>query len=176
MDNDLNVFIVDDSSSDIVLLKKYISKSLPNAVYVTADGMQTFTEKLEWANPDIFISDYNMPDCNGLEILLLVKEKFPNTPFVFVTGMLNDEEKTAEAILKGAQGYLLKSNISLSGEFITKVLENHKTINALIEERAQTIDSIKLNFNKLFELFKGQNDKQIIVDQFLKLESLISKI
>ncbi|MBK8635250.1 MAG: response regulator [Saprospiraceae bacterium] len=65
--------------------------------------------------PHIVISDYNLPDCTGLDLLLYTKQHYPSVPFVFITGMLNDEEKTAEVILNGANGYILKQNVSTVG-------------------------------------------------------------
>ncbi|MEM0993166.1 MAG: response regulator [Bacteroidota bacterium] len=72
---------------------------------------------------DLILTDYNLPDYNGLEALLVSKEKMPQVPFVFVTGTLNDEEKVAQAVLRGASGYILKDNLKEIEERLNPIIQ-----------------------------------------------------
>lgn len=126
IDRIINVLILEDLSTDQILLKRHISKKLPNAIFTVADSKESFKERLSWSNYDIIVSDYNLPGYNGLEALLEVKEKMSHVPFIFVTGTLNDEEKAANAILKGASGYLLKQNMNQLGEQLVDTLEKSR--------------------------------------------------
>lgn len=54
----------------------------------------------------------------------------PQVPFVFVTGTLNDEEKVAQAVLRGASGYILKDNLK----------EIEERLNPIIQQSLQSIE------------------------------------
>lgn len=47
----------------------------------------------------------------------------PQVPFVFVTGTLNDEEKVAQAVLRGASGYILKDNLKEIEERLNPIIQ-----------------------------------------------------
>ena len=118
MDKPIKVFILEDLKTDQYLIKRQITKFAPDAVFTIASSGKEFKEKLAWGVPDIILSDYQLPDYNGLEALLFVREKIPHIPFVFVTGLLNNEETVADTILEGAAGYILKDNL---GDIPTKI-------------------------------------------------------
>lgn len=56
---------------------------------------------------DCIVSDYNMPELNGLKLLRQVKEEYPDLPFILFTGR-GSEEVAAEAITAGVTDYLQK--------------------------------------------------------------------
>jgi len=56
---------------------------------------------------DCLITDYMLPDLNGLEILRIVQQERPDLPIIFVTGH-GDMQTTIEAIKHGAFDYLEK--------------------------------------------------------------------
>jgi PAS domain S-box-containing protein len=58
---------------------------------------------------DCVLSDYDMPDVDGLELLARVRQTHPNTPFVLYTGK-GGEEIAAEAIGKGVDDYVQKGS------------------------------------------------------------------
>lgn len=57
--------------------------------------------------PDVVLMDIDMPYVNGIEGLKLIKEKFPEIKILMQT-IFEDEEKIFEAIVAGADGYILK--------------------------------------------------------------------
>jgi CheY-like chemotaxis protein len=112
LEKSLNILMLEDMKTDAELIKRQVLKIAPQAVITIARNRAEFFEKIEWSVPDIVLADYNLPDFNGLEALLHIRKKKPMLPFIFITGILNDEEKVAEAILNGASGYVLKENLS----------------------------------------------------------------
>ncbi len=111
MSKPLKVLILEDRKTDLALVKRQVKKVAADAIFTVAVNGAEFKEKINWGVPDVILSDYNLPDYNGVEALLLAKEKMPHVPFVFITGMLNNEEEVATAVLKGASGYILKDNL-----------------------------------------------------------------
>src|SRR5690606_31913318 len=58
------------------------------------------------SNFDLILADYNLPDCNGMELLDSI-QRACNTPVIMVTGE-NVGHIAAEAIRKGATDYVVK--------------------------------------------------------------------
>lgn len=119
---------------DLELVKRQVRKSNAAVLFAVARNREEFEEKIVDFQPDIVLSDYNLPDMNGLEALLYVREHLDDTPFVFITGILNDEEKVAETILKGASGYLLKENLKNLPELLDAVVARNAKLLSNREE------------------------------------------
>jgi PAS domain S-box-containing protein len=81
---------------------------------------------------DCVVSDYEMPTRNGIEFLELVREEYPDLPFILYTGKGN-EEVASDAISAGVTDYLQKD----SGTSQYAVLAN-RIRNAVDRYRAQT--------------------------------------
>ena len=58
--------------------------------------------------PDLILMDIEMPDCDGLTALRLIRAELPQIKIVMLTVSASDEN-LFEAIKSGASGYLLKS-------------------------------------------------------------------
>ncbi|MBV8049424.1 MAG: EAL domain-containing protein [Paludibacterium sp.] len=59
---------------------------------------------------DIVLSDFSLPDYDGLSALILRSTLVPEVPFIFVTGALG-EERAVEMLHIGASDYVLKGNL-----------------------------------------------------------------
>ena len=68
---------------------------------------------------------------------------------MYVTGILNDEAKVAEAIFKGADGFVLKDKLAMLPQVLTEVMEKHKQQHQLRLAHQDTIRQNKLLFQKL---------------------------
>ncbi|CAO3428227.1 sensor histidine kinase [Azospirillum doebereinerae] len=68
---------------------------------------RSFLEALERESFDLILSDFALPDFDGMQALELVRERLPETPFIFVSGMLG-EENAIEALKRGATDYVVK--------------------------------------------------------------------
>lgn len=144
IDNVVRILLLEDRKEEAELTTRMVLKSLPNAMFTVADNKADFMEKIHWAEYNLVLGDYNLPDYNGLEALLYIRGQFPSLPFIFVTGTLNSEEKAADAILRGANGYVLKDNLPVLGDTIINIL------NLAAEEREKArIASHKRNERKL---------------------------
>lgn len=154
----LKVLMLEDLKTDQELIKRGVLKAAPEAVFIIASNREEFEDKLNWVVPDLILGDYNIPGYNGLEALLLVREKIPHVPFIFVTGSLNDEQKVAETILKGASGYILKERLSELPERVEQVLRQEES---RFKEREVLIQQKKrkqLLLQKLEAILKNSSD------------------
>ena len=122
------VFLLEDQELDLALNKRQVRKYRADVLFASARNRTEFEAKLVDFQPDLVVSDYNLPDMNGLDALLYVREHLDGTPFVFVTGVLNDEEKVADTILNGASGYILKENLSRLPEVLERVVDQNRAV------------------------------------------------
>ncbi len=105
-----NVLIVDDSSSMRSVIKKVISLSgfRMDGCIEAGNGQEGLSAlEREWV--DVIISDINMPEMSGLEMLRRMKEHsvYRDIP-VIVVSTEGSEERISEAIRCGAKGFIKK--------------------------------------------------------------------
>jgi CheY-like chemotaxis protein len=153
----LKVFILEDMPVDLELIKRQVRKYSPSVLFAVARHRAEFEEKVIQFQPDIILSDYNLPDMNGLEALIYVREHLDSTPFIFITGILNNEEKVAEAVLSGASGYLLKDNLKKLPELLDRVLARNRENQARQEEQWERKRQAQLKLRKSIARLRALN-------------------
>lgn len=158
IEKNLNVLMLEDQQTDALLIKRQVKKALPECIITVARNRSEFFEKIEWLVPDIILSDYNLPDINGLEALLYIREKKPQLPFIFISGALNDEEKVAEAVLQGANGYVLKGNLDAIPEKIVEVLKNAEAQQSAAAQQARQHREAIVSIQKSLALLEKAPD------------------
>jgi len=98
---------VDDDSAFVEMVKTFLERKREDINVTTetavGDGIETLREK----TIDCVISDYEMPEQDGLDFLELVRDDHPDLPFILFTGK-GDEEIASEAITAGVTEYLQK--------------------------------------------------------------------
>ena len=92
----------------------------------TAEGLQRLQEE----QFDCVVSDYEMPDTDGIEFLEQVRETDPAVPFILFTGR-GSEAIASEAISAGVTDYLQKQSgadqYELLANRITNAVEGYRT-------------------------------------------------
>jgi len=111
MENELKILFVEDVPADVEFAKRILDKEGIKFQSRIVENEIDFIRELEQFVPDIIISDYRMPHFNGMRALKISLEKCPNTPFILLTGSLN-EETAVECIKSGASDYLIKEQIT----------------------------------------------------------------
>jgi PAS domain S-box-containing protein len=72
---------------------------------------------------DCVVSDYDMPNTDGLEFLDIVRERYPDLPFILFTGK-GSEEIASEAIAADVTDYMQKGVRSDQYEVLANRIEN----------------------------------------------------
>ncbi|WP_339784850.1 MAG: response regulator [Imperialibacter sp.] len=72
-----------------------------------AETGEALLHQLTTTKADIILLDISLPDKSGLDILPLVREKYPDTKCIMLT-MHEELQYVKESLKKGASGYLLK--------------------------------------------------------------------
>ncbi|HEY5122359.1 MAG TPA: response regulator, partial [Ignavibacteria bacterium] len=100
-----NILIVDDESSQRIILKGYLEQT-GYKVFEAATGAEAI-KIISDQLIDIVLSDYKMPDINGLALLMRTKVLNPEISFVIITAF-GTIENAVKAMKKGAFDYLTK--------------------------------------------------------------------
>jgi two-component system, OmpR family, response regulator len=120
------IMIVDDDKAMLQLLE--MSLSQVGGMQVSAcDSGKTALENLVEFAPEIVLLDANMPDIDGPETLVLIRQQagYENVPIIFVTGDTRESEKTKlESI--GAIGVITKPFDPMAiSEQVNAIVERH---------------------------------------------------
>jgi len=99
------ILVVDDEE-DLRLSLKFKLKSAGFDVDVAADGEEAL-EKLKAKPTDVVLLDINMPRMSGIEALTIIRQKYPQTEIIMLTGM-QDVKTAVECMDKGAFYYVTK--------------------------------------------------------------------
>ena len=67
-------------------------------------------EQFRAHRPDVTLMDVQMPEVNGIDAIVKIREEFPNARIIVLTTYSGDAQ-AARAIKAGASGYLLKSMV-----------------------------------------------------------------
>lgn len=110
MAENLIVLFVEDLVTDYELALYEIKKGKPDIVSMRVDTKADYINALHNFKPDIIISDYIMPEFNGMFALDIKKELAPDTPFIMLTGSTN-EETAVQCMKAGADDYVIKEHI-----------------------------------------------------------------
>jgi PAS domain S-box-containing protein len=117
----LRVLILEDVPMDAELVEYELGRARIPFEARRVDTRERFLGELEAFRPDVILSDYTLPRFDGMAALALAREHAPATPFLIVTGSIN-EETAVGAMKAGAADYLLKSNLARIGPAIEGAL------------------------------------------------------
>jgi PAS domain S-box-containing protein len=127
MDKTLKILFVEDVISDAELIWHEIEKSQILFTKQLIDNQNDFVAALKTTCPDIIISDYALPQFDGMTALSIRNELCPMTAFILVTGSIN-EEVAVECMKSGADDYILKENLARLGPAINNSINKLKLI------------------------------------------------
>ncbi len=120
MANPLKLLLAEDSDDDAELLLRVLRRHGFEVVYQRVDTESDFVAALE-AEPDVVISDYEIPGFSGMRALELVREHGSDVPFILVSGTVG-EDTAVEAMRRGAVDYLLKDRLARLGVAVAHAL------------------------------------------------------
>lgn len=108
VDQTIKTLHVDDDESLVEMVATFLERESEQISVITKTSVEEGLSILESQQIDVVISDYDMPEQNGLEFLEKVRDGYPELPFILFTGK-GDEEIASEAITAGVTDYLQKT-------------------------------------------------------------------
>src|SRR5271170_3178244 len=121
MKQPLQLVMVEDSAADAELVARQLAKA---GLVVDIRRVQTeeeFVSALQNRKPDLILSDFSLPQFDGLRAFDLALVHAPETPFIYVSGTIG-EERAIEALQRGATDYVLKGNLARLANAVERAL------------------------------------------------------
>lgn len=102
------VLIADDSKTSQMLVKTTLQR-IPGLEFVTADDGRAALEVVKSAHVDLLVTDINMPEMDGIELVRAVRERSDTRalPILIITAK-GEEAARDQGLALGANGYILK--------------------------------------------------------------------
>ncbi len=100
-----SILIVDDEKDLLNSLARYLSYEY--VIYTASSGSEAIQRLYEHSEIDLILSDVEMPEMDGIELLNKVKTSNKNIPFIFITGS-SVVKQAVDAMRKGAYDYQTK--------------------------------------------------------------------
>jgi two-component system cell cycle response regulator len=101
----LRLLIIEDDTDQRELIRETLEDYFGRGTVVGVESRAAALSQ-DLSNFDLILADYNLPDCNGMELLETMQSRC-RTPVIMVTGE-NVGHIAAEAIRKGATDYVVK--------------------------------------------------------------------
>jgi len=130
--DDITVLHVDDNPNFSEVVSEFLEREDTAFSIVTATSVEEALTVLHDNSIDCIVSDYDMPNRDGLDFLELVRDDYPDLPFILFTGK-GSEEIASQSISAGVTDYLQKG----AGTEQYTVLAN-RIQNAVRSARAET--------------------------------------
>jgi DNA-binding NtrC family response regulator len=119
------ILVVDDDDAIRDTLYELLSEEY---LCQTAETAEKAFARLEADSYDVVLTDISMPGLSGLELLGHIRQKFPNTPVIMISG-IGDQDHAQGLIKLGAFDFLLKPfSLDVVEKSVKRALEYNKRL------------------------------------------------
>ena len=138
------ILVVDDDDTIRDTLYELLSEEY---LCQTAETAEKAFARLEADSYDVVLTDISMPGLSGLELLGHIRQKFPNTPVIMISG-IGDQDHAQGLIKLGAFDFLLKpfsldvveKSVKRAVEYNKRLKESEVKISERDEEKKEASD------------------------------------
>jgi PAS domain S-box-containing protein len=162
----IRILHVEDVPADAELAERELRQAGFEIDIRRVETREAFLAALADFAPDLILSDYRLPEFDGMQALRLAKEHSAETPVIITTGSVN-EETAVECMKAGAVDYVLKEQLGRLGTAVRSALEAQRL---RVERRRAEKDIARLNA-ELEEalawqrhIFEGSRDAVFVTD------------
>jgi DNA-binding NtrC family response regulator len=159
----VRMLFLEDVDTDAELVVRRLRQDGVQCIYTRVETEQAFVAALRERKYDIILSDFSLPQFDGMSALALANEELPDIPFIFVSGTIG-EERAIEALRCGAVDYVLKSNLKRLAPAVTRALREAEQK----AERAAQQNRIA-RLTRILEMLSGINTAVVRIRARLEL-------
>lgn len=149
----LKVLVVDDSPIDRALVTGLIKSRKECSLLEASNGHEALIV-IEEQHPELVLTDLQMPEMNGLELVTTIKDRYPNIPVILMTAQ-GSEEIAALALQHGAASYVPKRRLADD-----LVLTLERVENTAREERRRSL--LMHHLTETLTCFTLQSDPELL--------------
>jgi CheY-like chemotaxis protein len=112
------VLIVDDSPVDRKLIGGLLNRDSDWTIEYAENGAKALA-RMQIVDVDVIVTDLNMPEMDGLDLVRAVRVQYPDLPVILITGQ-GSEGLAIEALEQGAASYVPKQRLA---EMLSETLD-----------------------------------------------------
>ncbi|MAI35265.1 MAG: hypothetical protein CBE00_12070 [Planctomycetaceae bacterium TMED240] len=155
-----HILVVDDSPTQLRQIQFLLERE-GFVVQSALDGVQALAS-IEDNMPMLVVTDLQMPEMNGLELVASVKETIPSLPVILTTSQ-GSEEIASQALKAGAASYVPKRELN---DTLIPVLQQVMAVN----KAAKAVPNVAQNAVESNITLEVTNDESKIPDIISRLE------
>lgn len=177
----IKILAIDDNLDNLITIQALVYESFPNAIVIKSLSGREGLESAAKENPDVILLDIVMPEMDGFEVCLRLKEdkNLCDIPVVFVTALKGDKQSRIKGLEVGGEAFLakpideselvaqIKAMVKIKEANIQKRNENIRLI-ALVEERTQELNRTHVATLNLLEDLKNENEARKKIEEALR--------
>jgi len=149
MTTPLQLLLLEDDPADAELILHFLRKSGLQATAVTASDEMQYHLAIRTRVFDAVLADNSLPQFSSVEALALLQQTGRDTAFILVTGTVS-EEFAVDVMHKGADDYILKSNLARLPAAIKQAIERRRAKKEKREAEVALIQSER-RYRTLFQ-------------------------
>src|SRR5262249_54131162 len=147
------ILVVEDNAVDRLLVGRLLAKDMNLTTAYAGNGREAL-DMLAKEAPDLVLTDMQMPEMDGLELVREVRARFPLVPVILITAH-GSEEIAVQALRSGAASYVPKQN--LAGELV-------KTVESVLNlaDSYRRRHHLRQRLTRMESQFALENDRALI--------------
>jgi DNA-binding NtrC family response regulator len=123
---------------------------LEDCEFQIVETRKDFRNALDTFQPDVILSDFSLPQFDGLKALQLTLEHAPLTPLIIWTSSIS-EDVAVDCMKAGASNYVIKENLKRLAPAVTHALEEREVLVA----RKQAEEALRASESRLVRALSG---------------------
>ena len=146
----IQILHLEDDASDAELIQAALDTADISCQITRVQTSADFSKALLKGGYDLILADYRLPSYDGLSALNLVRDQYPNIPFIFVSGTLG-EDAAINALTEGAIDYVTKQKLSRLAPAVGRALREAENRT----KRKQAEEALRKNNALLERIFSS---------------------
>lgn len=134
----IKILILEDNESDIDLVMYELQKLKAKIEITVTKNKNEFNDALNKNEPDIVLSDYNLPDIDGTESLSVIRNISQDIPYILVSATIG-EEKAVELMRNGASDFIMKDNLKKLIPTIEREIKGYESKKSARADHAELV-------------------------------------
>ena len=132
----LRALVLEDDPWDAELVVTTLRRATPGIKVEVLKAAELFRQRLEEADFDIIVADYDLGGWTALDALQILRELGKDIPLVVVTGALGDEA-AVECVREGAADYVLKARLERVPIAVDRAVRRRAYLNEVTRQQEQ---------------------------------------
>jgi PAS domain S-box-containing protein len=148
----LRILHLEDDPNDAALVQSTLKDGGFACATTRVQTQEAFVAALEDGAVDLILSDFTLPEFDGLSALEIARTKCPHVPLIFVSGTLG-EERSIVALTSGATDYVLKEGLGRLVPAVRRVMVEVEALSARRQLEQESREN-EAKFRTLFDMAK----------------------